>query len=120
LGAVIANATSQEYPPCYLACTSGEQPGVRRERGTTEIGEVTRHILATYEAGNLITTCAWCKRVAIDGEWLLPPRAALTAIDSPRALSHSICPQCASGAAPSDHARLAGAGDADQPANLPL
>ena len=58
-------------------------------------GEVTRRILATYEAGDLITMCAWCRRVEIDGEWLLAPRAALTAIDARYTLSHSICPACA-------------------------
>ena len=57
--------------------------------------EVTRRILAMYEAGDLITMCAWCRRVEIDGEWLLAPRAALTAIDSVYSLSHSICPECA-------------------------
>jgi hypothetical protein len=56
--------------------------------------EVMSHILARYEAGELISTCAWCGRVAIDGEWGLPPHAALTAIDAPRTLSHSICPTC--------------------------
>ena len=61
----------------------------------TAAGEVTRRILATYEAGELITICAWCRRVEIDGEWLLAPRAALTAIDALYTLSHSICPECA-------------------------
>jgi hypothetical protein len=56
--------------------------------------EVTRRILATYEAGGLITMCAWCRRVELDGEWLPAPRAALTAIDSRYTLSHSICPAC--------------------------
>ena len=57
--------------------------------------EVTRRILATYEAGDLVTICAWCRRVEIDAEWLLAPRAALTAIDAQYTLSHSICPGCA-------------------------
>lgn len=65
------------------------------EEEATDTDEVMRRILATYEAGDLVTTCAWCKRVTIDGEWFLAPRAALTAIDSPLTLSHSICPQCA-------------------------
>jgi hypothetical protein len=60
-----------------------------------DAGEVTRRILATYEAGDLITVCAWCQCVEIDGEWLLAPRAALTAIDALHTLSHSICPGCA-------------------------
>ena len=58
-------------------------------------GEVTRRILAAYEAGDLITMCAWCQRVEIDGKWVLAPRAALAAIDAPNTLSHSICPGCA-------------------------
>jgi hypothetical protein len=68
-------------------------PGL--EEGATETGEVLRRVLAAYEAGELITTCAWCARIVIDGEWLLPPRAALTAIDARLTLSHSICPWCA-------------------------
>lgn len=64
------------------------------EEEATDADEVMRRILATYESGDLITTCAWCERVTIDGEWVLAPRAALTAIDSPLTLSHSICPQC--------------------------
>jgi hypothetical protein len=59
--------------------------------------EVTRRILATYEAGDLVTICAWCRRVEIDDDWLLAPRAALTAIDAQFTLSHSICPDCAAG-----------------------
>lgn len=59
-----------------------------------EAGEVTRRILATYESGGLITMCAWCRRVEIDGDWLPAPRAALTAIDALYTLSHSICPTC--------------------------
>jgi hypothetical protein len=73
-----------------------------------DTGEVMRTILARYEAGELISRCAWCGRVAIDGEWLVAPHAALTAIDAPRALSHSICPTCAArqpdAASPSDDA----------------
>jgi hypothetical protein len=48
-----------------------------------------------YEAGELVTVCAWCERVEIEGEWVLTPRAAVTAIDSQYTLSHSICPACA-------------------------
>lgn len=53
-----------------------------------------RRILATYEAGDLISRCAWCERVAIGGEWVLAPRAAISAIDSRFTLTHSICPRC--------------------------
>ena len=56
--------------------------------------DITRRILATYEAGDLVTMCAWCKRVEIDGEWVLAPRAAITAIDAQFTVSHSICPDC--------------------------
>jgi hypothetical protein len=58
-------------------------------------GDVTKRLLAGYEAGELITMCAWCRRVELDGDWALAPRAALTAIDSLYAVSHSICPDCA-------------------------
>ena len=61
---------------------------------TVAQGEVTRQMLARYEAGDLITTCAWCHRVELEGEWLLAPRAALEAIDVHFTLSHSICPAC--------------------------
>jgi hypothetical protein len=70
-------------------------------------GEVTRRILATYEAGDLVTMCAWCRRVEIDGEWLLAPRAALTAIDAEYTLTHSICPGCAVGDREAPRASLA-------------
>jgi len=58
--------------------------------------EVTRRVLARYEAGDLITVCAWCLRVALDGEWPLVPRAALAAIDGPHSLTHGVCPSCTS------------------------
>ena len=57
--------------------------------------DVTKEILAIYDAGGLITMCAWCRRVEIDGQWVLAPRAALTAIEAKYTLSHSICPGCA-------------------------
>ena len=61
-----------------------------------DAGEVMREPRRDgYEAGELISTCAWCGRISIDDEWILPPHAALTAIDAPRTLSHSICPTCA-------------------------
>lgn len=57
--------------------------------------EVTRRVLASYEAAELITVCAWCQRVDVDGEWPLAPRTALAAIDQQNSLTHSICPSCA-------------------------
>ena len=64
------------------------------EGAPTAAGEVTRRILAIYEAGGLVTICAWCRRVEIDGEWFLAPRQALSAIQARYTLSHSICPAC--------------------------
>ena len=61
--------------------------------------EVANRIFATYETGDLITACAWCSRVEIDGEWHLAPHTALAAIDERYTLSHSICPVCALGSA---------------------
>jgi hypothetical protein len=62
--------------------------------------EVTRRVLARYEAAELITACAWCRRVDFDGEWPLVPRAALAAIDQLHSLTHGICPSCIEALAP--------------------
>lgn len=59
--------------------------------------ELTSRMIATYEAGDLISICAWCERVTFDGEWLLAPRVGFDAIDALNTLSHSICPGCACG-----------------------
>ncbi len=59
-----------------------------------DTAELLSRMLTTYENCDLIPRCAWCKRIAIEGEWFLVTPAALTVIDAPRALSHSICPQC--------------------------
>jgi hypothetical protein len=60
-----------------------------------EAPDVFSRIWAVYDAGELLVTCAWCGRVRLDGMWLLPPRAALDAIDVQNVLSHSICDGCA-------------------------
>jgi hypothetical protein len=58
--------------------------------------EVTRRVLARYEAAELITACAWCLRVDFDeAGWTLVPRAALAAIDQQHTVTHTICPACA-------------------------
>jgi len=62
--------------------------------------EVTRRVLARYEAAELITACAWCGRVDFDEEWPLVPRSALAAIDGEHSLSHGICPLCFAGLTP--------------------
>jgi hypothetical protein len=95
-----AYATAHASSPAarrYAPGGTHVRTGNRDRGGVTETGEAVRRILATYEAGDLITTCAWCKRVVIDGQWVPAPRAALTAIQSRFTLSHSICPQCAAG-----------------------
>jgi hypothetical protein len=56
--------------------------------------DVTRSMLSVYEAGGLITMCAWCQRVVLGGEWARAPQLALTAIDARNSLSHGICPAC--------------------------
>jgi hypothetical protein len=62
--------------------------------------EVTKRILAAYEAGALVRICAWCNRVEIDGEWVLAPKGALLAIDAENTVSHGICPVCAANPPP--------------------
>jgi hypothetical protein len=57
--------------------------------------EVFSRIVSAYEAGDLVPMCAWCGRVRLDDVWVLPPAAALAAIDERNTLSHSICEECA-------------------------
>jgi hypothetical protein len=51
-------------------------------------------IVGIYEKGGVLPICAWCGRVRIDDTWLIPPPAALDAIDARHTLSHSICDAC--------------------------
>jgi hypothetical protein len=62
--------------------------------GPVVADDVTRSMFSAYEAGGLITMCAWCKRVVLGGEWARAPHMALTAIDARNSLSHGICPAC--------------------------
>jgi hypothetical protein len=57
--------------------------------------EVAAQVLAMSEAGVLIPMCAWCERIKLEDEWVQPPRGVLTVIDVRNAVSHSICPTCA-------------------------
>jgi len=61
-----------------------------------EAQEVFSRIVESYEEGGVMPACAWCGRVRIDDAWVVPPRAALDAIDTRNTLSHSICDACAS------------------------
>jgi hypothetical protein len=72
--------------------------------------DVLAHLWKASEAGALISTCAWCGRVRIEGEWVAPPVGALSTIDEPMSVSHSICPRCAEeqAAATSDEESLHG------------
>jgi hypothetical protein len=56
--------------------------------------EFLAHIWEAYETGSLLTSCAWCGVVRIEGEWIPPPGGALSTIDETVTLSHSICPAC--------------------------
>jgi hypothetical protein len=62
-----------------------------------ETDDVFSHIFDIYDSGGVVPICAWCGRVRIEGTWLVPPPAALAAIDDRNTLSHSICAECASG-----------------------
>jgi hypothetical protein len=60
----------------------------------TDTNQTFSRTRAAFEAGRVLPACAWCKRVRIDGVWLLPPAAVLTAIDERQEFSHSICEDC--------------------------
>jgi hypothetical protein len=55
--------------------------------------DVARQLFKLHGAGELIISCAWCRRVELDGNWRIAPRAALAAIDE-FAFSHGVCPAC--------------------------
>ena len=57
-------------------------------------GDPFMRIWSAFDAGGMLAACAWCGRVRIDGTWLLPPPAALAAVDPRHAFSHSICDSC--------------------------
>jgi hypothetical protein len=57
-------------------------------------GEVQAKIEEVYNAGELVPVCAWCGRMRIEEEWIVPPTGVLTTIDESMAISHSICPDC--------------------------
>ena len=57
--------------------------------------EVFSRIWAAFDDGRVLSACAWCGRVEIDGGWFAPPVAVLAAIDVRLAFSHSICNHCA-------------------------
>ena len=59
-------------------------------------GEVQAKIAEAYDAGELIPVCAWCGRLSIEGEWIVPPTGVLATLDEPMTVSHSICPECSS------------------------
>ena len=60
-----------------------------------DASETFLRIWTAFEEGRVLPACAWCGRIRIDATWVLPPPAALAAIDQRYALSHSICDHCA-------------------------
>ncbi len=65
-----------------------------------EPNDVFSHIVAIYDEGGVLPVCAWCHRVRIDDTWVVPPPAALAAIDARHTLSHSVCDVCGASDAP--------------------
>jgi hypothetical protein len=57
-------------------------------------GEVQAKIAEAYDVGKLIPVCAWCGRLRIEGEWVVPPTGVLMTLDEPMTTSHSVCPDC--------------------------
>ena len=62
--------------------------------------DVFSRIVGIYDEGGILPICAWCGRVRIEDVWVVPPPAALAAIDDRNTLSHSICDVCTSRKAP--------------------
>jgi hypothetical protein len=57
--------------------------------------EFLERIWEAYDSGDLLSVCAWCDCVFLDGAWIDPPQGALDTLDKTATLSHSICPECA-------------------------
>jgi hypothetical protein len=64
------------------------------ERSNMDRNEILTKIWAVYEAGGLLTACAWCARLEIGGQWTEAEPRLLSTIDQPMTVSHSICPRC--------------------------
>lgn len=59
-----------------------------------QANEIFTRIWTAFDNCELVSACAWCGRVRVNGTWIVPPPAALVAIDAPNTLSHSICDEC--------------------------
>lgn len=59
-----------------------------------QTSETFSRIWSAFDEGQIVATCAWCGRVWIDEAWVSPPPAALAAVDTRYAFSHSICNAC--------------------------
>ena len=56
--------------------------------------QVFSRIWTAFDAGEILTGCAWCGRVRIGDAWFPLPLAARAAIDERQVFSHSICGEC--------------------------
>ena len=63
-----------------------------RDDGTR--GALFEEIWALFDRGSLISQCAWCGNVDLEGAWVPAPASALVAVDARLTVSHSICPSC--------------------------
>ena len=57
--------------------------------------ELLTKLWTVFEGGGLITVCAWCGSLEIDGQWIGADPGLLSTIDQPMTISHSVCPSCA-------------------------
>jgi len=62
---------------------------------SVDTNQIFSYIWTAFDAGLMLTRFAWCRRVRVDGAWIVPSRAALVAVDERHAFSHSICVGCA-------------------------
>ena len=76
-------------------------------RSSVDTSDAFLRIWAAFDAGQILSACAWCGRVCIDETWLLPSLAAIAAVDKRHTFSHSICDRCATAYAPARENRPA-------------
>lgn len=57
--------------------------------------DLLSYIWDSYDTGLLLKICAWCSRILVNDAWVAAPAGALSTVDEPVVVSHSICPTCA-------------------------
>jgi hypothetical protein len=70
---------------------SAPDPGIK----WVSIGEQLARIRTIKNTGAQVPICTWCDRILIEGVWLVPLPAVVSAFEGTETFTHTICDQCA-------------------------